>query len=106
MEVFIEILVTLLPLIFVSAIVIFVIYRLKAKQRKGTLVEKKSENAQILMNSLIPLGLIFGAMLGTAASWILPFTLLTSVTMGSAIGYLFGYFAYEAYSRKEENYKH
>lgn len=104
MEAIMDILEILLPLIFVSGIALFVVFRLKTKQRNGTLGEKKSENAQVLLNSLIPLGLIFGAMLGAATSWFLPFSLLTTITMGSALGYLVGYFAYEAYSKKEESY--
>ncbi len=92
----------LLPFVLVCGIAIFVVMRMKHKYTKGTLGKKKSISAQQLLDSFIPLGMIIGGALGVLSSLYLPIPLLPTISMGAGIGLLFGYFAYEIYSKKEE----
>lgn len=78
MEPIIDIILIVLPIVIVGAIALFVISRLKAKQRRGTLGKKETTEAQTLLDSLIPLG--------------------------AGIGMLAGYFAYEFYSKAEKSH--
>ncbi|PPA69341.1 hypothetical protein [Jeotgalibacillus proteolyticus] len=93
-----------LPLLIVGGIVVFVIKRLEHKYKNGTLGKKESESAQIWLDSSIPLGMLFGCSAGLVFSMFTPFSLLSGISIGAGIGYLFGYFAYEFFSREEENY--
>jgi len=93
-----------LPVVIVGGIGLFVILRLKHKHKKGTLGEKKSEGAQILLNSLIPFGMMIGFAVAVLLSMFSPISLLSTMTWGPGIGMLFGYFAYEIYSKKEESH--
>lgn len=102
MEAAIEIFRIVLPIILVGAISLFVILRLKGKQKKGTLGKKETKAAQSLLDSMIPLGMVFGTALGLILSMFFPFTLGTGITFGAGLGLLGGYFAYEFYSRHEE----
>ncbi|GIN60422.1 hypothetical protein J27TS8_04150 [Robertmurraya siralis] len=90
----------LLPLIIVGGIAIFVVVRMKHKYKKGTLSKKKSKNAQNLLDSLIPLGMMFGSALGAIISMYSPLSLLFTINIGAGIGLLFGYFAYEIFGKK------
>ncbi len=92
------------PLVIVGGIVVFVIERLKRKYNQGTLGKKKSKGAQGLLDSLIPLGMLFGCALGVILGMFSPIPLLTTISLGAGIGYLFGYFAYEFYSKKESSH--
>lgn len=102
MGVGIEIFRIVLPIILVGAISLFVILRLKGKQKRGTLGKKETTAAQSLLDSLIPLGMVFGTALGLVLSMFLPFPLATGITFGAGLGLLAGYFAYEFYSKQEE----
>ncbi len=102
MESAIEIFRIVLPIILVGAISLFVILRLKGKQKRGTLGKKETTAAQSLLDSLIPLGMVFGTALGLVLSMFFPFTLGTGITFGAGFGLLGGYFAYEHSSRQEE----
>lgn len=102
MEAAIEIFRIVLPIIIMGAISLFVILRLKGKQKRGTLGKKETTAAQSLLDSLIPLGMVFGTALGLVLSMFLPFTLGTGITFGAGLGLLGGYFAYEFYSKQEE----
>ena len=95
---------TLLPVVIVGWIAVFVILRMKHKYKKGTLGKKKSEGAQILLNSLIPFGMMIGFAVAVLLSMFSPISLLSASTWGPVIGMLFGYFAYEFYSKKEESH--
>ena len=95
---------TIAPLVLIGIIVVFVIERLKHKSDKGRLGKKDSKAAQFLLVSLIPMGMLFGAAIGVVLGIYFSFSLLSSVNLGAAIGYLFGYFAYEIYSKKESDY--
>ena len=92
-----------LPLVIVGGIAVFVILRMKHKYNKGTLGKKKSKDAQNLLDSLKPLGMLLGFAVAVLLSTFTPFPLLSTMTYGSGIGMLFGYFAYEFYSNKEES---
>jgi len=92
-----------LPLVIVGVIAVFVIFRLKHKYAKGTLGKKKSKEAQMLLDSLIPFGMLIGSIVAVLLSIFTPYSLLSTITYGPGIGMLFGYFAYELYSEKEES---
>jgi hypothetical protein len=91
------------PLVIVGGIVVFVIKRLERKYKQGTLGKKKSKAAQNLLDSLIPLGMLFGCAIGIILSMFFPISLLSTISLGAGIGLLFGYFAYEIYSLKRED---
>ena len=95
---------SLLPVVLVGGIAVFVVIRMKHKYKKGTLGKKKSKGAQNLLDSLIPLGMMIGCAVAILLSIFFPITLLSTIGLGAGIGLLFGYFAYEIYSNKEENY--
>lgn len=98
----IEIALILLPIIIVGSIGIFVVTKLKQKQAHGTLIKKKTKGAQDLLDSLIPLGMLLGCIIGMISSSFFPISLLSTLSLGAGIGLLGGYFAYEIYSKKEE----
>ncbi|WP_058307047.1 hypothetical protein [Gracilibacillus massiliensis] len=89
------------PVLIVGGIVLFVINRLKDKQNQGTLGKKKSKSAQNVLDSLIPLGMIFGCALGVIIGMFSSISTLFTISLGAGIGYLLGYIAYEIYSKEE-----
>ena len=99
-----EILRDILPLAIVGGIVVFIIKKLEHKYKNNTLGKKKSKDAQNLLDSLIPLGMIFGCVIGVIFSMFFSISLLSAISLGSGIGLLFGYIAYEMYSKQEESY--
>lgn len=101
MELLMDIIFIVLPIVFVGAIAIFVITRLKAKQKRGTLGKKDTTEAQTMLDSLIPLGMIFGSALGVVIGIIFSISLGNAIVLGAGIGMLVGYFAYEFYSKEE-----
>lgn len=102
MQVIIEILGIVLPIIIAGLIVVFVIKRLDRKMKQGTLPKKKSKSAQTLLDSLIPLGMLVGCILGLLISMMSPISLGLAFSLGSSFGLLGGYFAYESYGNQEE----
>lgn len=103
MELLLDIIRIVLPIAFVGAIAIFVIKRLKSKQKRGTLGKKKTTEAQTLLDSLIPLGMIFGSAIGVLASILFSISLSNAIVLGAGIGMLVGYFAYEFYGKEESH---
>lgn len=99
-----EIVRIVLPVVIVGGIGVFVVKRLKHKYNQGNLGKKKSKGAQELLDSLIPLGMIFGCAIGVIFSMFFPTFLLSTVSLGAGIGLLFGYFAYESFSKKVTNF--
>lgn len=97
-----EIISIVLPILLVGGIAVFVIMRMKDKYKRGTLGMKQSKGAQSVLDSLIPFGMIIGCIVGLLLSLFLSNSLLAMISLGSAVGLLFGYFAYEIYSRMEE----
>ncbi|EOO25911.1 hypothetical protein ICM_00263 [Bacillus cereus BAG1X2-3] len=92
------------PVLIAWGIVVYVIGSLKHKYNNGNLSKKKSKNAQILLDSLMPMGMLLGCLIGIIVGIFSPDSLLLSVSLGSGIGYLFGFFAYEIYSKVGNNY--
>lgn len=87
------------PVVIVGGIVVFVIERLKHKYDQGKLGKKKSKGAQYLLDSLIPMGMLLGCLIGIIVDIFFPDYSLFTVGLGAGIGYLFGFFAYEIYSK-------
>lgn len=94
----------LAPIVIVGGIVVFVIKRLEHKYNNGTLSKKKSNEAQILLDSLIPIGMFIGCIIGLIFGMFFPDYSLLAVSLGSGIGYLLGFFAYEIYSKTGNNF--
>ena len=92
------------PVVIVGGIVVFVIKRLEHKYKNGKLGKKKSQKAQLLLDSLIPMGMLVGCMIGLIFGMFFPAFSLLSISLGAGIGYLFGYFAYEIYSKTGHNF--
>ncbi|WP_088352155.1 hypothetical protein [Bacillus cereus] len=92
------------PVVIAGGIVVYVIGSLKHKYNNGNLGKKKSKNAQVLLDSLIPIGMLLGCLIGIIVGIFSPDSLLLSVSLGSGIGYLFGFFAYEFYSKTGNNF--
>jgi len=92
------------PVVIVGGIVVYVIERLKHKYNQGNLGKKKSKGAQNLLDSLIPMGMLFGCAIGIIFGMFFSISLVLTVSLGAGIGYLFGFFAYEIYSKTGNNY--
>ncbi|WHY88647.1 hypothetical protein QNH39_12775 [Neobacillus novalis] len=92
------------PVVIVGGIVVYVIERLKHKYNQGNLGKKKSKGAQDLLNSLIPMGMLFGCAIGVIFGMFFSISLVFTVSLGAGIGYLFGFFAYEIYCNKGNTY--
>ncbi|MCQ6285259.1 hypothetical protein [Bacillus cereus] len=92
------------PVVIVGGIVVFVIKRLEHKYKHGKLGKKKSKEAQLLLDSLIPIGMLFGCIIGLIFGIFSPDFSLLSISLGSGIGYLFVFFAYEFYSKTGNNF--
>lgn len=100
MGIALEIVWNLLPVIIVGGIAVFVVIRMKNKYTNGTLGKKKGEGAQALLDSLIPFGMVMGCAVAILLSIFFRISFLTSIGFGAGIGLLFGYFAYEIYSKQ------
>lgn len=92
------------PIVIVGAIVVYVIESLKQRYNQGNLGKKKSKEAQKLLDSLIPIGMLFGCVIGVILGLFFAIPTVLTVSLGAGIGYLFGFFAYVIYSMKENNY--
>ncbi|SFL99143.1 hypothetical protein SAMN04487943_10669 [Gracilibacillus orientalis] len=97
-----EIVRILLPLVLVCGIAVFVVMRMIHKTKKGTLGKKKSKSAQNLLDSLIPIGMVIGCVVAILLSIFFPISLPSIFSLGAGIGLLFGYFAYEVYSKNKK----
>ncbi|SFJ78609.1 MULTISPECIES: hypothetical protein [unclassified Bacillus (in: firmicutes)] len=65
---------------------------------------KKSGEAKGLIDSLIPMGIIFGCAIGVIfGMFFKPIFLVFTVSLGTGIGYLFGVIAFGIYSKKEKS---
>lgn len=102
METVTDIILIVLPILIVGAIALFVIQSLKAKQKRGTLGKKKTTEAQTWLDSMIPLGMVFGSAGGVVFSLFFPVSMGLAIALGGALGLLGGYFAYSHYSKTEE----
>ncbi len=104
MDLILQIARILFPVAIVGGIAVVVVLRMKYKYNNGILGKKRSKSAQNILDSLIPLGMMIGCAIAILLGMFLPFSLLYTIALGAGIGLLFGYFAYEIYSKKEENY--
>ncbi|ETI69059.1 hypothetical protein BAVI_09876 [Neobacillus vireti LMG 21834] len=89
------------PVVIVGGIVVYVIERLKHKYNQGNLGKKKSKGAQDLLDSLIPMGMLFGCAIGVIFGMFFPISLVFTVSIGAGIGYLFGFLLMKFIVRKE-----
>ena len=103
MGVIMEITRIVLPIAITGGIVVFVIKRLEHKHKQGTLGKKKTKGAQNLLDSLIPIGALLGCLVGVMLGMFSSISTGYTITLGAGIGYLFGYFAYEIYSKTGES---
>lgn len=103
MESIMEIIGKVLPVVIVGGIAIFIIKKLEHKQKQGKTGRKNSNDQQDLLDSLIPLGMLFGCVVGVIFNILFSFSLLSTLSFGSGAGLLLGYFVYEIYSRTEVN---
>lgn len=69
-----------LPVAIIGGIVVFVIKRLEHKHKRGTLGKKETKAAQNLLDSLIPIGMLFGSLGGVTFGMIFPISQLTAVS--------------------------
>lgn len=86
-------------LIIAGGILVYVIKRLEYKNNKGSLGKKKSKGEQNLLDSLIPMGTLYGLVIGVFIDMFSSFSLAITASIGAGIGCLAGYFAYECYSK-------
>ncbi|UOQ86894.1 hypothetical protein [Gracilibacillus salinarum] len=96
-----EVIQAIAPLVIVAVIVLFVLHRLRHKYDQGKLGKKKTKRAQVVLDTMIPMGMLAGCAIGVLAGIYLPYSLLLTISLGSGIGYLFGYIGYEIYSQQE-----
>ncbi|MFK3938073.1 hypothetical protein ACI2JA_11275 [Alkalihalobacillus sp. NPDC078783] len=87
------------PLLIVGIIVVFVIKRLELMYKKGKLAKAKSKQNQNLLDSVIPLGMIAGAGVGTVVGIIIS-EFVYAISVGGAIGMLVGYVVYAYCSKR------
>lgn len=63
---------------------------------------KKSSDTKVLIDSLIPLGMIFGTAIGVVfGMFFKPNFLVFTIVLGAGIGYLSGVIAYVIFSKEE-----
>lgn len=63
---------------------------------------KQSKDAKILIDSLIPLGMIFGSAFGVVFGIFLkPSLLVFTISAGACIGYFIGVIAFGLYSKEK-----
>ncbi|MBP1932021.1 hypothetical protein [Ammoniphilus resinae] len=93
----------IVPVVIVGVIVVYVIERLKQKYNQGSLGKKKSKTTHIYLNSLIPIGMLFGCTLGIILGIFFSVSPVVTISLGAGIGYLFGFFAYEFYCKEGNN---
>ena len=94
----------IVPILITGVVVLYVIENLKHMSNEGKLGKKKSEGAQVLLDSLIPLGMIFGCVIGIIFGLFSQFSLLFTINLGAVVGYLLGFFAYKSYSKEGNEY--
>ena len=101
MEFLMEMLEIVWPILLTGVISLFIILRLKRKFKGRTSNDVTRE--EIVGAYFMPFGMILGLIVSTIYSIFSSDSLLTNISMGPGIGFLFGYFAYEVYSRKGES---
>ena len=82
MSLVLDILRIVAPVAIIGAIALFVILRMKSKYNKGTLGKKETQGEQILLDSLIPFGMMIGLTIAILISFYSPLSLLSAITWG------------------------
>ena len=100
MEFLMEMLKIVWPLLLAGVISLFIILRLKSKFKGRTSNDVTRE--EIVGGYFMPFGIMLGLSISTIYSIFSSVPLLAAVSIGPSIGFLFGYVAYEVYSRKGE----
>ena len=90
--------------VIIGGIVVYVIKRLQHQYNQGSLPKRKSKGAQDLVDSLMPIGMLCGCAVGILLGMISPIPMAYTVGLGTAGGYLLGFFAYESCSKKGNDY--
>ena len=90
--------------IIMGGIVVYVIKRLQQQCNQDSLAMRKSKGAQDLVNSLMPIGMLCGCAFGILLGMLSPIPMAYTVGLGTGIGYLLGFFAYESCSKKGNDY--
>ena len=103
MELFMEIVGNVLPVVIVGHIYFSKFFKPDNKQKQRKTGRKNSNDQQDLLDSLLPLGMLFGCVVGVIFNILFSFSLLSTLSFGSGVGLLLGYYAYEIYSRTEVN---
>lgn len=98
MSTLIEIIPVIFPMVIVCAVAVLVIKRMKSKYEKGKLGRKQTNQAQILLDTFIPLGMLFGVFIGMLSGILFTASILCAGSLRAGIGLLVGYAAYELYS--------
>ena len=101
-----EFAIVITPILIAGVIGLYVINSLKHLANEGKVGKKKSKGAQIWIDSLIPLGMIFGCAIGVIFGLFSQFSLLLTINLGTVAGYLFGFFAYKRCSARQETIIH
>ena len=87
-----ELAIIILPILITGVICVYVVNSLKHMSNEGKIGKKKSKGAQVLLDSLIPLGMIFGCAIGVVFGLFSPFSLLLTINLGTVVGYLLVFF--------------
>lgn len=97
MDITLDIIWIVLPIVIVGGIGLFIVKGLRYKSYDRNDGKRKSRNAEHLLNSIIPFGLIIGCVIGVTLSMFLQISLLHTISLGSAIGLLLGYLVYDIF---------
>src|SRR5690625_7437925 len=97
MESSLEIVRIVSPLLIAGGISIFVVYRMKHKYKNGHLGKKKTQRAQHLLDSLIPIGMLNGFVVSVLICLFFYFYFPYSIGIGVIIILFISYFVYTLY---------
>ena len=92
------------PVVIIVGMVVYVIKRLQHQYNQGSLAKRKSKDAQDLVDGLMPIGMVCGCALGILLGMLSPIPMAYTVGLGTGAGYLLGFFAYESFSKKGNDY--
>ena len=99
-----ELAMAIVPILIAGIISLYVINRLKNLSKEGKLGKKKLKGAQGILDSLIPLGMMFGCVIGVVFGLFFQLFLPFTISLGTSIGYLLGFFAFKSYSKEASEY--